>query len=204
MGRLPLNRTTAPQLLRLFDHCFRQGVFDAMDSFDDYVARDFVERHKADGGYGLLYDDENFDWRRWRFTLARWCREERLGSVGDVLIDSPWLWKSGRKTFLVALLPISMRFYLMGIEEWLDYPNRGNLGFFKIMRKVHWKKMEKPYLQKITTQDFISYIQEFVYERQRLHIQGDLEESKYDSFATAMWTLTKRYPTGYGALKKDF
>ena len=27
--RSPLNRTTAPQVIRLFDCCFRQGIFDA-------------------------------------------------------------------------------------------------------------------------------------------------------------------------------
>ena len=197
---IPLNRTTAPQVLRLFDVCFRQGVFDASDLDDNYAAQEFLERHKTDGGYGLVYDDDNFDWRRWRFVLARWCRYHRLGSVGDVYIDSPQLWK-GSKNFLFAVIPISMRFYLMGVEEWLESPTPARLAEFKLYKKIHFKPVPD-YLRVMKTPDFISYIQEFVYERQRLHLQNDISEVQYDSFSQAMWRLTKQYPTGNGSSKE--
>lgn len=197
---LPLNRATAPQVLRLFDLCFRQGVFDAYDQDDDYAVREFLEKHKENGGYGLVYDDDNFDWRRWRYTIARWCRENRLGSVGNVYLDSPELWK-GYKTFLFAVIPISMRFYLMGVEEWLENPNPGRIPEFKMFKKTHFKNVPS-HLKEMSTQDFISYIQEFVYERQRLHIKNDLTDRQYDSFAQAMWTLTKKYPPIYDPTKE--
>lgn len=197
---LPLNRTTAPQVIRLFDLCFRQGVFDACNQDDDYEVSEFLQRHKADGGYGLVYDDDEFDWRRWRFVIARWCREARLGSVGDVYIDSPQLWK-GQKTFLFAVIPISMRFYLMGVEEWLENPNPAKIAEFKLFKKTHFKQVPR-HLRSMKVPDFISYIQEFVYERQSLHLKHDLSDAQYDSFARAMWTLTKKYPPKYDPAKE--
>lgn len=203
----PLNRTTAPQVLNLFDYCFKQGVLDAYELGDDYTAKEWLEERKADGGYGLLTDiDAEYDWRRWRFTLYRWCRNSHMGSVGDAYIDGI------RKpsNFLFCVLPISMRFYLMGIEEWLEYPNQTNIQIFKLSKKIHWKPVQ-PHLKTIKKEDFISYIQEFVYERQKLHQQEeergevlrDASDTSYDGFAEAMWALTKKTVNSYGYVRNS-
>lgn len=210
--RSPLNTTTAPQVLRLFDYCFKQGVLDACDLGDDYEARDWLNERKEDGGYGLLSDkDTPYDWRRWRFTLFRWCRNAHIGSVGETYID-------GIRTasnLLFCVVPIAMRFYLMGIEEWLEYPNSTNTLIFKQTPKIHWKPVA-PHLKKITKDDFISYIQDFVYERKKFHekvkadwpeeiatplLNRDASYSAYDNFAKAMWTYT-RTPKKYGKVRK--
>jgi hypothetical protein len=200
--RSPLNRTTAPQVLKLLDYCFKQGVLDACELGDDYSARDWMEARKEDGGYGLLSDIETpYDWRRWRFTLFRWCRNARMGSIGETYIDR--ICKVSN--FLFCVVPISMRFYLMGIEEWLEYPNHTNIQIFKQNRKVHWKPVA-PHLRVITKDDFISYIQDFVYERHKFHkrIQEDCSEEEatailtrdasdksYNNFVKAVWALTR-------------
>lgn len=188
---LPLNRTTAPQVVRLFDSCFKRGVIHACAMDDDYSVQEFLDRHKEAGTYGLVYDDENFDFRRWRFTIERWCREDRLGSVGDTYLNSMYV-RQSRKTFLFAVLPMTMRFYLMGIEEWLEYPNPLNLEIFKHTKKIHWKPVPK-HLKNISTQDFLSYLQEFIYERQKMNLEDDLTEFMYDGFSTAMYKFTRKY-----------
>lgn len=190
MSELVLNRSTAPQVLRLFDCCFKRGVLDSIYLGDDYAAKEFLEARLADGGYGLVYDTEDFDWKRWRFTISRIARENRLGRLEEDYISSSALRQSGR-TFLFALLPISMRFYLMGVEEWLAYPNPGHRALFTAT-SVHWKPMASP-LRKIKTNDWISYVQEFVYERQKMRIENDLTPLQYDSFAEAMWKFTRKY-----------
>lgn len=205
--RSPLNRTTAPQVLNLFDYCFKQGVIDAYELSDDYQAREWLDARKEDGGYGLLSDmDTDYDWRRWRFTLYRWCRNARLGSVKDTYIDS--ICKT--TNFLFCLIPISMRFYLMGIEEWLEYPNQMNIQIFKQTRKIHWKPVPS-HLKVIQKDDFISYIQEFVYERQKLHRQMGTEDAtpkdasdfSYDEFSKTMWTLTRKTTNSYGYIRRS-
>ena len=195
MNKLPLNRTTAPQIIKLFDICFKHGVLDACAEEDDYAVKDFFERHKSDGGYGLVYDDEDFDFKRWRFTIERWCREERLGSLGDIYLNSRFV-RQNSHTFLFAILPMTMRFYLMGVEEWLEYPNPLNKVFFKQTKKIHWKPMAS-HMRKINLPDFLSYLQDFVYERQRLKLEGDLSAGQYDSFAEAMFKFTRKYAVPY-------
>lgn len=191
MNRLPLNRTTAPQAIRLFDSCFKRGVLDACAQEDDYGVKEWLERHKAAGDYGLIYDDENFDFKRWRFTIERWAREDRLGSIGDTYLNSMYL-RRKNSNFLFAVLPMTMRFYLMGVEEWLSYPNGISIEIFKHTKRIHWKPVEK-HMQNMTTADFLSYLQEFVYERQRMGLEDDLTESQYDSFSIAMYKFTRKY-----------
>lgn len=202
MHRLPLNRTTAPQIIRLFDTCFKRGVLDAQAQEDDYAVREFLERHKAAGDYGLVYDDENFDYRRWRFTIERWCRQYRIGSVGDTYLDSMYVRTWSRKTFLLAVLPMTMRFYLMGVEEWLEYPNPLGLELFKQTKKIHWKPVPS-HMKNMTTQDFLSLLQEFIYERQKMKLDGDLTETQYDSFSRAMWAMTRKYEVPFEATEED-
>lgn len=199
--KLPLNRTTAPQVVRLFDTCFKMGVLDAQAQEDDYAVKDFLDRHKSGGGYGLVYDDEDFDFRRWRFTLERWCREYRLGSVGDTYLNSRYL-RQYKKTFLFAILPMTMRFYLMGVEEWLEYPNPLGLELFKQTKKIHWKPVKK-HLKYMNTDDFLSLLQEFIYERQKLGLEDDLSARNYDDFSTAMWSLTRKYEVPFETTKED-
>lgn len=196
MKKLPLNRTTAPQVIRLFDSCFKRGVLDACAEDDDLKVKEWMERHKKDGTYGLVYDDEDFDYKRWRFTIERWCREDRIGSIGDTYLNSSYVMNGSNKTFMFAILPITMRFYLMGAEEWLEYPNDLAIELFKHKRKVHWKPMPK-HMQNMTTADLLSIMQDFIYERQRMKLDGDLTPYRYDNFSYAMYSLTRKYEIPY-------
>ncbi len=187
----PLNRSTAPQAIKLFDYCFKQGVLDACELEDDYYARDFLEARLADGGYGLLGEPvEEWNWHHWQNILYRYCRLGRIGKISETYIDRVHRY---RNTFVFAILPICMRFYLMGIQEWLDYPNPCNKEIFKQDKRVHWKPVPS-YLRRITTADFISLVQDFVYERKHLGLENDLSPRHYDSFAMAMWRCVQKYP----------
>jgi len=189
--RSPLNRTTGPQAIRLFDYCFKQGVIDACELEDDYSAKEFLTHMLETGGYGVLNEPtDGFDWKRWQFTLYRYCRYGRLGSISDTYIDKIHRF---RNTFVFAILPIAMRFYLMGIEEWLEYPNPNNIALFKQRKKIHWKPMPQ-HLVTITTPDFISLVQQFVYERVDKAIENDLPAHRYNNFASALWRCNQKYP----------
>lgn len=186
----PLNRVTGPQVIKLFDYCFRQGVFDACDFGDDITVQEWLDARLADGGYGLLSEcGEEFDWKRWRLVLYRWCRIGQIGIIGESYVDVIHKYKA---TSIFALLPMCMRFYLMGIEEWLAYPNPNNIALFKQKKKIHWKPFPS-HLMNIRTTDFISYLQEFVYERVNKHFEDDLNQSRYDSFSTGVWRCNQKY-----------
>ena len=199
MSDFPLNKTTAAQAIRLFDYCFKMGVIDACELGDDYVASSWLEERLADRKYGLLSDYEaEFDWKRWRFTLFRWCRNCSLRQLGENYIDR--IRKSSN--FLFGILPICMRFYLMGVQEWLDYPNPTNMMIFKMTARIHWKPVTQN-LRTMKTDDFISYIQEFIYERVDNPLEDDVSISYLNGFCVAMWKLTRKY-IPYGEFREGF
>lgn len=197
----PINRTTAPQIIRLLDLCFKQGVRDARDMEDDFTVKEWLEERLADGEYGTLPEkDFEFDWRRWRYTLYRWCREWHLGTMADNYINQMDRYKN---TMAFVLIPITMRFYLMGVQEWLEYPNPNSMALFLQNRKSHWKPMPS-HLKVMTTSDFLALVQGFSYERQDKGIEKNIPQSRYDDFSLALWRCTRKYNViDYGRGKKN-
>lgn len=196
-----LNRTTAPIILRFFDLCFKQGVIDAKEYQDDQGARDFLKRHKEAWDFGVLGEPDDYDWEMWRFTLYRWGRRNRF-----VQFSEGYIYQIMKKNYLWYFLPYCMRFYLMGIEEWLDYPNPNGMAIFKATSKIHWKPMPNR-LKKISLNDWISYMQEFVYEFRRSPMsEGEdrvMNPQLFDTFELAIHDLTRTYKSGKTFRVKD-
>lgn len=202
MRTLPLNRKTAPSVIRFFDVCFKQGVLDAFNYRDDYGARDFVEKHTEAWDYGVLGEPDDFDWEMWRFTLYRWAR-----GAGMKTFASDHLYQIVRKDYLWYILPFCMRFYLMGIREWIEHPSPVKLQLFKQEIKVHWKPTPDGQ-RKISTDDFISYMQQFTYEYRRSEIskreRPPINAKAMDAYCMAMHVLTRKYDTKQRIRIKDF
>lgn len=185
----PLNRTTAPQILRFFDICFKQGVIDAYNFSNDYDAREFVEKHKPAWDFGVLGEPDDFDWEMWRFTLYRWARNNRLTPFAE-----NYLYRIVKKNYLWCLLPYCMQFYLMGIEEWLAYPNPGQMERFLHEGKIHWAPQQNPSLQKMTKADFRFYMQEFARQYRRLpEEQQPVHHRTMDGYCRAIYDLNHKY-----------
>jgi len=189
--KTPLNRTTAPTIIRFFDLCFKHGVIDAYEFSDNYEAKEFVQKHKEAWDFGVLGEPDDFDWEMWRFTLYRWGRMNRFMKLAE-----NYIYRIIKKNYLWYILPFCMRFYLMGIEEWLEYPNPGRIEIFKSEGKVHWKQVPA-HLRKITTDDFISYMQEFAYEFRRSPLsQGEdriMVVRTMDGYIQALHDMTRKY-----------
>ena len=189
-----LNRTSAPHVVRFFDLCFKQGVIDACAYDDDYGAKEFLYKHKEAWDFGVLGEPDDFDWEMWRFTMYRWARRNHFTKF-----SSDFIYRIVRKNYLWYFLPYCMRFYLMGIEEWLEYPNEINMEAFKGESKIHWKPVPRQ-LRKITVNDTISYMQEFCYEFRRSPLSsGDdrvMSPNAMDAFCQAIHDLTRKYDTG--------
>ena len=159
------------QTIRLFDYCFRQGVFDACEMEDDYAVQEFYDKMMETGGYGLLLEpNDGFNWRRWQHTLYHFCRMGRIGSMTDSYVNLIHRYKN---TFVFSLIPMTMRFYLEGIKEWLDYPNPNAMQLFKQTKKQHWTPNLPSHVRTLKTQDYIFILQGFVYERKEKHYPED-------------------------------
>lgn len=197
-----LNRTSAPTVVRFFDVCFKQGVIDACAFADDYGAQEFLKQHREKWDFGVLGEPDDYDWEMWRFTLYRWARQHHY-----MKFSSDFIYRVVNKTYLWYFLPYCMQFYLMGIEEWLEYPNPVKMEIFKGENRIHWKPVER-YLRKITTDDTISYMQEFCYKFRRSPLsEGEdrvMNPNAMDAFCQAIHDLTRKYDTRKRLRIKEF
>ena len=191
--RCLLNRSSAPTVVRFFDLCFKQGVIDAYNFGDDYGTKEFLKQHREAWDFGVLGEPDDFDWEMWRFTLYRWARRNRFTKFSQ-----DFIYRIIKKNYLWYFLPFCMQFYLLGIEEWLEYPNPVKLEIFKGESKVHWKPVEK-HLHKMTVNDYISYMQEFCYSfRRNPRSEGEdrvMSPAALDAFCQAIHDLTRKYDT---------
>jgi len=185
-----ITRTSAKSIIRLLDLCYKKGVIAAASVEDDLAVKDWVDSMRNTGKYGIVdFPDEICDWKRWRFFLLRWCRENKMTSLGFNYIDSI------RKPcgFEYVIIPMTMRFYLQGVMEWLEYPNILALALFKSRCRLRWTNKVPKNMKTITTNDFISMIQEYIYELRQYPMEEmvDFPQGALDNFEYAMWQTTR-------------
>ena len=181
-----LNRTTAPQILRFFDVCFKRGVIDAMDYGDDLDTREFLQARKNEWSLGIL-GKEDSSWQFFCSNLYWWARNAKLMTLAE-----KYFFALRKKDLSWCLLPYCMQFYLLGIEEWLDYPNPANIEIFKSTPKLHWSP--KGPIKKFIRPDYFSYLHNFYYQYSQ--IPEDLQTvspTMMDSFVSAIYDLSSRY-----------
>ena len=182
-----LNRTTGPQILRLFDVCFKQGVIDAFNFGNDFDAKEFLEEKQEDWSFGILGEDAAVGWEPFLFTLYWWSRKNKLTSLADNFI-----FKIKRINHLWCLLPYCMRFYLLGIDEWLQYPNPMNIEYFKRNNKIHWNPEIVPF--KIAKNDYFYYMQDFAHKYRKLpEEEQKISPFTMDGFCRALYDVTRNY-----------
>lgn len=184
--RFTLNRNIAPHVLRFYDTCFKQGVIDACELGDDIEAKDFLKRRKEDWCFGVLGKSGEYDWEMFRFDLYWWARRARMKSLCE-----NYIFKIRKKDAVWCLLPYCMRFYLLGIEEWLSYPNPIGLEVFKRNYRAHWHSDDG--LLEFKKGDYISYMHEFAYQYRSLPEESrPISETSMDAFCQAIYSLTRK------------
>lgn len=183
----PLNRTNAPKIVRLFDLCFKQGVYDACELADEFGAREFVESHKSSFSFGVLGDEGDVEWQTYRFVLYKIARRNGLTSLGEnyiLFIRS--------KNYMWALLPYCLQFYILGVEEWLRYPNRSAIELFKQKSRIHWDQNFP--IKKFTLADYVSYMHDFAHAYRKMPVEEmPIGPGTLDSFCSALYDLTRKY-----------
>lgn len=182
-----MNRTTAPQILRLCVLCLKRGVLDAYELGDDYAAEEFLRKHKEEWTYGVLGEPDDFDWKMWRFSLYRWCRRAGLAGFAE-----SYLYEVKRYNYLYCPIVMSMRFYLMGIEEWLAYPNPVGIERYRKESSSHWQPPGQG-ARKLTRRDIIAEMQNISYSfRRRPEEDREVSHGVMDEFCSSMFDLTSK------------
>lgn len=187
MSVSPLNRTTAPQILRLCSLCLKHGVLDAYEMGDTYASEEFLAKHKEEWTYGVLGEPDDYDWKMWRFFLYKWCRRGGLAKFAE-----KYLYEVKRCNYLYCPVLISMRFYLMGIEEWLAYQNPVGIEVYRGSSGLHWGAPRGA--GKLTRTEIIADMQEIYYQYRRLpEERRDLSANVLNEFCSAIYDLTSKY-----------
>lgn len=182
----PLNSSTGPQILRFFDVCFKRGVNDAMVLDDDSAAREFWIERKEDWRFGVLGEPDDFDWRMFRFRLYQWARESHLTGLAE-----NYLFKLRAINPYWVLLIYCMRFYLMGIGEWLEYPNPQGMAIFKNSPRVHWAPQKKG-LMNFKKADYFAYMQEYAIDYRRTSPENRAVTTQaLDEYCMALYSVNK-------------
>jgi hypothetical protein len=99
------------------------------------------------------------------------------------------------KNYTWCILPYCMRFYLMGISEWLEYPYPGRKELFKKGSKGHWNPNSA--VKTFTRMDIISYLHTFEFEYRKSPEEAhEVSEAAMSSFIQAIYDLSRKYVTG--------
>lgn len=181
-----INRQTCKMMMKLFDVCFKKGVQDAFEADNEQWCQEFIEERREKLDFSLLDVRDSYDWKEWRIIIARWCRYTHNLKLCPEYLDRVYA-----ENFYWSIFPIAMDFYILGVKEWLEYPNPHNLELFKFTHNEHWKPMPRKNLQKMDTNDKVGYVQEFAYDRERLDPNAN---GKYISFAQEVWAFTRPMP----------
>ena len=192
-----LNRKSAPQVIRFFDLCFKKGVNDASEMGDDMAVRDFISQHKSNFSFGLLTEPD-VDWQYFRVHMYQLARVSHLGTLANNFI-----FRIIRKDPIWCLLPYCMQFYIMGMEEWLEYPSSTKLVLFNSQPRLHWDP--KAPIKKISTLDYIGYMHEIAHEYRKMpEEERPISAETMDGFVKAVYTLTRKYATKSQDRDEDF
>ena len=188
--RSPITRKSAPEIIRLLDLCYKQGVVDAAEMEDDLSVKDWLDETVESNRYGLVcVDDPKCDWKRWRFYLLRWCRDNRMSTLGFDYIDN--IRKASGIGYII--IPVSFKFYLRGVRDWLQYPNEMNMALFKSKGRLRWGAEATSMSKILKNDDYIFIIQEYVYElRNKPTVEmRKITDRTIDGFEYAMWQTTR-------------
>lgn len=166
----PINYYSARSLMWLFDNCYKMGVEDGISIGNEMQCVEFCEKMYRAEKFGRIVYDYEYSWREWKYRLSQM-----------IYNDNKWR-KQGLKYFdcvsyygsyLACVMPIAMDFYMKGLKDYAEYPNRDNWVKFKSKSFMLWGKI----VRKSNMDEFIRFLTGFCYDRIRI----DQEAIEYKS-----------------------
>ncbi len=149
-----ITRDTMNKMLSLLDYCYRLGVETAHGLQDEGLAREFLERTKAPGAYGILSESPIYTtWQEWMLRLIAKARSTSWNGA-----MSQFMGKIGRfgANYLSAFLPVSFLYYRRGIEDYVNAPEAADYNVFCGKTRVRWTKKG---LKNVNPQEWVQAIQ---------------------------------------------
>lgn len=129
-----INGRNIRRLLLLFDHYYKRGVVDAINNGDQWSSRDFVKRMRESSEYGFLNGYQSLQWKEWLTIMKCDASIKGWNNIRQLLFGI----KSSRG-YLGAILPLTMGYYLKGIEDYANYPYPTNKTVFLSRPFIKWR-----------------------------------------------------------------
>lgn len=133
-----IDKPTVSRMISLLDWVYRLGVESAREVEDEGLCREFLDRTKEPGVYGLLSENPVYiTWQEWTLRLMA---KARSTSWNGAMVQ--FLNRLGRfgSNYLSAFLPCSMVFYCRGISDYLNAPTAVDFAMFQSKSRVWWTK----------------------------------------------------------------
>lgn len=133
-----IDKPTVSRMISLLDWVYRLGVESAREVEDDGLCREFLERTKEPGVYGLLSDNPTYiTWQEWTLRLMSKARSTCWNGAMVQFFN-----RMGRfaSNYLSAFLPCSLMFYRRGISDYLNAPTAVDFAMFQSKSRVWWTK----------------------------------------------------------------
>lgn len=197
-----IGRYVARQCPKLWNFAFKRGVRDAYEDGSEHRIREYLEHVESltHGEFCLLDNpDVDMGWREWRHVLTTWCRYAQCPAISLYLLE-----RIQRVNHLWCFLTTCMDMYIMGVKEWLVKPDPYNIENFAKEYNMHWTTPVGRRTRKMEMDDWISYLQDFVYARIHRECRPDEDEQgterelghhptrfTYEAYSQEMWTLTR-------------
>lgn len=197
----PINYYSSRSLIQVFNACYKMGVEDAIRIDDTIQCEEFVDKMYAPMRFGRIIHDYEMDWREWKFTLSQiMYYSNKYKNQGIKFLDSIISYGN----YLTCALPIAMDFYLQGIRDFVNYPDKCLLVRFKEQEFVKWDRK----LAKIKMDDMVRDVTKFCYSRTHLEQEAyenmlsknknerwkekrGLSKSAYMNFHKEIWRYTR-------------
>lgn len=178
------------KLLSILDYCYKLGVEAAHDLQDEGLARDFLERTKDAGAYGILSETPIYStWDEWGKRLIA---QALSTSWNGVMVR--FFSKAGKfgSNYLTAIYPVSFLFYRRGIEDYINAPEAADYNVFSGKTRVKWTKQG---LKNVSTHAFVNDLQLLTFDLARRD-QAIIESMDSTQYMARKITLTpKQYET---------
>ena len=96
-----------------------------MEKMDQWQARDFVARMRESGCYGTIDRDYSMGWKQWLALVRYECSLKNWLSIRDLLACI-----TSSRGYVATILPLTMAYYLKGVEDYWNNPNPVNKTLF--------------------------------------------------------------------------
>ncbi|MDE6536068.1 MAG: hypothetical protein K2K82_08700 [Muribaculaceae bacterium] len=176
-----ITRDTLLKMISLLDYCYRLGVEAAREVEDEGLCREFLERTKEPGVYGLLSENPVYiTWQEWTLRLLAKARSTSWNGSMVKFFN-----KMGKfsANYLSAFLPCSMVFYCRGISDYLNAPTAVDFAMFQSKSRVWWTKNG---LKKINPRTWVDELQMICFDLERRDAEVWARETPHNAKKIAL------------------